>query len=416
VTTGCDWAQFGDIAEHTHYNAGETGISRSNVSGLTQRFVAMTGGGVYSSPAVVNGVLYVGSADGMLYAFDATNTAKCAGTPTICSPLWTADTGGPVNSAPAVANGVVYAASQNGKLDAFDATGTTNCSGTPKTCSPLWTASIGCDCLLFMTSPTVAGGKVFVGGAKAIDAFDAAGNTNCGGIPKTCTPLWSSSDNNRIDTVVSSPAVAKGVVYGDAQNGSVWAMDATTGTTLWSAYIAPYAFSSPAVADGVVYVQAAGLNALNASTGALLWTASTGGVDGGSSPAVANGVVYAGGWIPAPEGGTLAAVFAFDASGHVNCAGTPRTCGPMWTDAPAGGDDLSAPAVANGVVYAAGQWLVAYDAAGNINCSGTPKTCQPLWTAPEPLYLQEPASSPAIANGWVYVGDGPGTEVYAFSH
>ena len=53
--------------------------------------------------------------------------------------------------------------------------------------------------------------------------------------------------------------------------------------------------SSPAVVNGVIYFGSHDNNvyALNASTGALLWSFTTGGpVD--SSPAVVNGVVYVG--------------------------------------------------------------------------------------------------------------------------
>ena len=56
-------------------------------------------------------------------------------------------------------------------------------------------------------------------------------------------------------------------------------------------------FSSPAVANGVVYVGSLTDNkvyALNASTGAKLWSYTTGGAIYYSSPAVANGVVYVG--------------------------------------------------------------------------------------------------------------------------
>ena len=57
----------------------------------------------------------------------------------------------------------------------------------------------------------------------------------------------------------------------------------------------PGAVSSPAVANGVVYVGSADHNvyALNAGTGAKLWSYTAGGVSD-SSPAVANGVVYVG--------------------------------------------------------------------------------------------------------------------------
>ena len=43
---------------------------------------------------------------------------------------------------PPSSNGVVYTESNDAKLFAFDASGVTDCSGTPTTCSPLWTAAL----------------------------------------------------------------------------------------------------------------------------------------------------------------------------------------------------------------------------------------------------------------------------------
>ena len=51
-----------------------------------------------SSPAVVNGAVYVGSYNGNVYALNATSGDK----------LWNYTTCGMVLSSPAVANGVVY--------------------------------------------------------------------------------------------------------------------------------------------------------------------------------------------------------------------------------------------------------------------------------------------------------------------
>ncbi len=64
---------------------------------------------------------YVGyrSDDNKLYAFSAGGATGCSGTPKACKPLWTAATGGYVYSSPAVANGVVYVGSYDGKLYAF---------------------------------------------------------------------------------------------------------------------------------------------------------------------------------------------------------------------------------------------------------------------------------------------------------
>ena len=93
----------------------------------------------------------------------------------------------------------------------------------------------------------------------------------------------------------SSPAVANGVVYVGSFDDKVYALNATTGATLWTATTGSLVPSSPAVANGVVYVGSYDhkVYALDATTGATLWTASTGS-SVYSSPAVANGVVYVG--------------------------------------------------------------------------------------------------------------------------
>ena len=118
---------------------------------------------IESSPAVANGVVYVTVDDGHLYAYDAAGETNCSGTPGSCSPLWSAPTGtiGGQYSSPAVANGVVYFGTPNHQLLAFDATGTQSCGGDPKTCSPLFeSADLG---LAVASSPAVANGRVYVG-------------------------------------------------------------------------------------------------------------------------------------------------------------------------------------------------------------------------------------------------------------
>jgi outer membrane protein assembly factor BamB len=64
---------------------------------------------VYSSPAVANGVVYVGSDDNNTYALNATTGAK----------LWNFTTGSGVFSSPAVANGTVYVGSVDGNVYAI---------------------------------------------------------------------------------------------------------------------------------------------------------------------------------------------------------------------------------------------------------------------------------------------------------
>jgi outer membrane protein assembly factor BamB len=424
----CNWAQFRLGPEHTGDNTTESAISVSNVSSLVLRFTAAAGANIsMSSPAVVNGVVYIGSEDGKLYAFDAAGNTNCSGTPRKCAPLWTGSTGSLIESSPAVVNGVVYIGSEDHKLYAFDAAGNTNCSGTPKACAPLWTAVTGAS---IYSSPTVANGMVYVGSYLPDDrlyAFDAAGNTNCSGAPKTCAPLWTAMTDG---AVYSSAAVSTGVVYVSSLGGNLYAFDAAGNTSC---------SGTP-------------------KTCAPLWTYPTGAVS--SSPAVANGFVYVGDF--------LSKVYGFDAAGKTNCSGTPKVCGPLWTNgvnstigivsspAVAGGNVYvgdecdfenppqpvncgntphfyafdaatgalrwtaiatstpvtSSPGVANGVAFVGsdGGNLYAFDTAGHTHCSGTPTFCLPLWTGSTASGVD---SSPAIANGMVYVGSQDG-RLYAF--
>jgi len=115
AAVAADGIMFGFDAAHSHFNPYERILSPVTVPHLKQAWTAQTGSKIPSSPAVANGVVYVGSQDGKLYAFDATTGAT----------LWrTAKTGDVINSSPAVANGVVYIGSNDGKLYAFHLPGT----------------------------------------------------------------------------------------------------------------------------------------------------------------------------------------------------------------------------------------------------------------------------------------------------
>src|SRR6476620_7541891 len=146
VATGCDWPMFRNGPAHTGFNTTESKIGAGNVGSLVNKWWGFTNRTDYlsvrSSPAVAKGVAYVGGNAGDLHAFDAAGTTGCSGSgvPKFCAPLWTGHTG-PISSSPAVANGVVYIGSDDGTFYAFDAVGTTGCSGSPKTCPPLWTAA-----------------------------------------------------------------------------------------------------------------------------------------------------------------------------------------------------------------------------------------------------------------------------------
>lgn len=129
---------------------------------------------------VGGGVVYVDGGAG-LEAFDATGQKNCSGTPIVCQPLWQASV--IAGEVPTLSYGYVYASSSGG-LDAFDANGTTNCSGSPTVCTPVWTSSVG------QGPVAISGGMAYVSHGSEIAALDATGNTNCSGTPKVCTPLW----------------------------------------------------------------------------------------------------------------------------------------------------------------------------------------------------------------------------------
>ncbi len=349
----------------------------ANPAALSTAFTVQTGAPVFSSAAIANGVAYVGSEDGKVYAFDAAGITNCSGSPAACAPLWvgTTPTGFQLNSSPAVANGMVYIGSDDNFVYAWDANGNTNCSGIPKMCTPLFGAHTSST---QRSSPVIDNGVLYIGSTHdTIEAFDASGTVNCAGTPKECTPLWSGPAPGILGAQDSVPAVANGLVYVGARDGNLYAFDAN-GTTGCS--------GAPKVCTPI-------------------WLATTTpGAEVSSSPSVSNGVLYVG-----SDGGDL---WAYDAAGFTNCSsGSPRVCGPLWRGE-INFSTTSSPAVANGLVYIGGDdgALYAFDATGAAGCSSFPVVCQPKWAsqAGSTIFM----SSPAVVNGAVYIGSFH--DLYAF--
>ena len=267
----------------------------------------------------------------------------------------------------------------------------------------LWNGTLGG---IPYSSPAVANGVVYIASQKdrKLYAFDA---DRCGTM--SCQPLWVSAPAD--SSVWASPAVANGVAYVGSVNGTLYAFDtnACKGNLscqpLWSAPASGSNFVSPTVVEGVVYIPGAGeLYAFDATTGKPLWKGVTNccAKFWVSSPAVAGGVVYVG----SGNGGGNAAdrrLYAFDAigcNGHFNCP-------PLWTSIQTGNDIESSPAVANGVVYVGSDdnKLYAFDTSAckyNMNCA-------PLWS----FATGGGVSTPSVANGMVYVGSSD-FKLYAF--
>ena len=308
-------------------------------------------GSVTSSPAVVDGVVYVGSSDRSVYALNADDGTK----------LWSAYTNGEVTSSPAVVDGVVYVGSNDWQVYAFDAT----------TGTKLWSAYTNGE---VTSSPAVVGGVVYVGSNDwQVYAFNAT----------TGTKLWSAYTNGE---VTSSPAVVGGVVYIGSKDRQVYAFNATTGTKLWSAYTNGEVTSSPAVVDGVVYVGSKDrqVYAFDATTGTKLWSAYTNG-EVTSSPAVVGGVVYI--------GSKDRQVYAFDAT-----TGTK-----LWSTYTNGGV-TSSPAVVDGALYVGSNDNRVYSLGSRVPVPSF--TASPA-SGPYPLTVTFTDTSQGNITGWHWdFGDG----------
>ena len=211
-----------------------------------------TGGYVTSSPAVVGGTVFVGSADGNLYAVDRESGAL----------KWKFETKGRVVSSPAVAGGVVYFNSYDGNFYAVDGG-----SGQLK-----WK---------FQTE----GERRFA--AKHLHGSQPA--------TETMPDPW--------DCYLSSPVVWNGAVYFGSGDGNIYAVNAATGALNWKVKTGDVVHASPAIADGTLFVGGwdSYLYALDAATGKGKWRFKTGddpdmhnqvGIQ--SSAAVVDGTVYFG--------------------------------------------------------------------------------------------------------------------------
>src|SRR6266487_1112399 len=297
--TPTDFAGFGFDSQRTHFNPFEQTLSPTTVAHLKPYWTAKTGNTINSSPAVANGIVYLGSDDHKLYAFNATNGTL----------LWAVSAGDRVYSSPTVSKGVVYFGSTDGKFYALDAT-----SGNPR-----WIAPIGNQ---IYSSPVVVNGIVYIG---STDGKLYAMNATTG------APTWSTHIGSRVN---SSPTVANGIVYVGSADMQLYALDVTTGKVLWTAADSQDVLnSSPAVAGRRVYIGSPDghLYAYNATSGKLLWSMRTYNQIN-SSPTVANGVVYTGSWdgeVYACDATTGKILWVGDTTDHI----------------------FSSAAVVNGVVY-----------------------------------------------------------------
>jgi len=229
-----------------------------------------TGASIYSSPAVSGNTVYVGSNDHHLHAIDlATGTEK-----------WKFKTGGHVASSPAVSNGSVFFLSYDNNFYAVDAsTGAQkwkfktegerrfiakHLHGVEPASEPVPDPFD-----FYLSSPVIDNGLVFFGsGDSNVYALDAASGAL----------KWKFKTG---DVVHASPAIVDGTLYIGSWDTFLYALDAASGKEKWrfktgedhEIYNQTGIQASPAVADGVVYFGCRDSNfyALDARSGKQLW-------------------------------------------------------------------------------------------------------------------------------------------------
>jgi eukaryotic-like serine/threonine-protein kinase len=276
-----NWPMFRGNLTHSGVSR-ETAINTTNASTLTAGWSASVASVSYSSPAVAylpalgEAVVFVGGL-GTFAAYPASGGA----------PLWTFPVTKMVNASPAVLNGVVYFDSTNGTIYALNAaTGALDCSYATNQFtegSPLVTEDPdGSGPVIYEgTAPTPGPGFEF--------AIYGPGNTH-----GSCTQDWAFDGWTIFHTGTWSPPAygtnANGipvVVFGsDDPDNSVYAVNADTGAMLWTYQTndttadddvgASPTISAPGVngfADGVVYITGKDkvTYALDLTTGSVLW-------------------------------------------------------------------------------------------------------------------------------------------------
>ncbi|WP_435365780.1 Ig-like domain-containing protein [Haloarchaeobius sp. DYHT-AS-18] len=176
------------------------------------------------TPAVHGGSVYVASAVGNLYKFDATTGAEQWSTTLTADANWFV-------TSPVVENGTVYVAAGS-DMHAVDADSGSVSWSTPATLD----GHAG-------VSPALANDTLYFGGSGTLSALDASG----GGY------VWNYTVCSDLDP---SPAVAGGTVYIGSMAGEVFAVDESTGELTWRFSAGEEVPYQSTVADGRLFVSA----------------------------------------------------------------------------------------------------------------------------------------------------------------
>ncbi len=239
-----DWHTF-------MYNLSFSGVSRDKnlAPPLELLWKFKTGGPIYASPVIANGILYIGSADGKLYALDAKQWGV----------KWVFDAGDAIRYSATVLGDRVYFNARNNKVYALNA----------QTGEKLWE---------FKTKswmdapPIVADNKVYVGAFRSkiyllnartgeLEAmrertvriqgieYGCANGVFRPVFPEHNAEVW----RGRTAGSESYPVTANGAVYIGARDGRVHGFDSASQTETWTYQTGGFVDAAPAISNGILY-------------------------------------------------------------------------------------------------------------------------------------------------------------------
>lgn len=217
---------------------------------LTLSWKFKAGGPIHASPIIVDGTVYIGSTDGILYALDAKRWGV----------KWTFRSGDAIRYAAAVWNNHVYFSSRDNHVYALD---TKTGELVWKFKSESWIDS----------PPIIFNGQIYIGAfTRTIHIINAITGEAEGKrrdrvridgiefgcaqgklrpiIPEHEAELWQSY----VDYTYSFPVRANGVVYIGARDNHIYAIDAPSKKKVWSYETRGFVDAAPAVSDGTLYV------------------------------------------------------------------------------------------------------------------------------------------------------------------
>ena len=352
------WPQYQHDPQHT--GSSETEFPR----GLSLEWTYETGGNAAATtgPVIHNGTVFATCDDGSVMALNISSGEL----------VWRTEVGsiGLCASTPAVAYGNVYVVIITNQQLALSLVCIDEMTG-----DVVWTygSPHGRD---VETTPTVGGGLVFWNDQYSVYANDAVSGDllwkyYMGGLSTTTGPTYweglvfvcETAGITALDALTGrvvwicceatgsgAVAVANGVLYGTAWWDAAFAVDCHTGQLLWcSTGFGDFGIHTPALAEGVLFVTSTGYSgwgtshALDATTGAPLWTTPCSIGVSGVSPVFNNGTLFA----PFGDG----SIYALDASNGAL----------LQTEAASEGRVLSSPAIGDG-------FLVVEDSAGCLEC------------------------------------------------